>query len=328
MEQNKICILLSVYNGSHYIEEQLNSITTQDHTNLEILIRDDASQDNSLKILKHFAKQDSRITLIQDSFGNNGVNGNLNLLMKNALQTSSQYFAFADQDDVWQPDKLSSQLTKMQRAQTVYCDEPILVYSDMEVVDALLTPISPSFMEYQGISNVSKKPLNILLTQNFIPGCTMLINRKLLEMVVPVPRGVLMYDWWIALCAATLGQIKFIAEPLVKYRQHGSNVVGARSIYHFINPFKSNWLDLWLTGKKNLLKSIFQAQALDKLIVKLDPSNQYSHLIKSYASILEQPPVQRVVKLFHQGILPQPKIRQLLNFSRILFLSKNSFPNC
>ncbi|MCG8638779.1 MAG: glycosyltransferase family 2 protein [Desulfobacterales bacterium] len=313
---------MGVYNGARHIATQLNSILTQSHTNWELLVRDDVSSDDSMDILKSYADNDTRITLIRDNLGNKGALGNFSLLMEKGLQTSSRYFVFSDQDDIWQPDKLSVQLEQMKKTETNYGEIPILLHSDLEVVSASLDSISPSLMKYQGIRHESFDPLTVLLVQNFITGCTVMINRRLLEIALPLPKSALMHDWWLGLCAAVFGQIQFTNTPLVRYRQHDNNAVGAKSILQFLNPFKVNWWEAWLSGKKNLTQSIFQAQSLGRRILEHDPANQHLPLIQTYSSLLALTPTHRLLELKRRQIYPQAKFRQVLAMSRFLFLSE------
>jgi glycosyltransferase involved in cell wall biosynthesis len=316
----KICILLGVYNGMEYLHDQIASIINQDHALWEMLARDDASDDFSMNELKSCAAGDSRIHLVQDSFGNRGVVQNFGLLMEKALSTSSDYFVFSDQDDVWMPDKLSCQLDVLRKIEAAFPDQPVMVHSDLEVVDASLHPIACSFMKYQGIRNQVVEPVKNLLIQNFVTGCTMMINRKLLEKALPIPETALMHDWWVALCASVLGRIGFINRPLLKYRQHGKNNVGAKSVVAALNPLKGRWCDIWLSGMKNLSRSFLQAHSLSLRILEHDPYNPYTQIVQAYASLLNLSPVRRVFELNRQGICSQSFLRHLLTVSRLLVL--------
>jgi len=318
---HKICILLGAYNGSDHIKAQLDSILAQHHVNWELLIRDDGSQDNSRTILEKYAARDPRISLVKDNLGNKGALGNFSLLMEKAVHGSGDYFAFSDQDDIWCPEKLSAQLGLMCKAEANDKKTPVLVHSDMEVVNASLGSISSSFMKYQGIRHKGSDPLKVLLIQNFVTGCTVLVNRKLLEIALPVPSEALMHDWWLGLCAAAFGQVRFIDKPLVRYRQHANNVVGAKSVFQFLNPSNAHWGNAWLSGKNHLTQSVFQAQSLILRILKHDPANQHLPMVKTYSSLLNRSPVSRLATLNRHGIRPQARFRQLLAISRILFLS-------
>jgi hypothetical protein len=94
-------------------------------------------------------------------------------------------------------------------------------------VDEQLRPIHPSFLSFQGLGHDRATPLQTLLTQNFVTGCTTVINRALLRAALPLP-DVVMHDWWLALCAAALGEILCCPGATVLYRQHDRNTVGSR----------------------------------------------------------------------------------------------------
>jgi hypothetical protein len=146
----------------------------------------------------------------------------------------------------------------------------------------------------------------------------MLVNRKLLDVALPLPEEALMHDWWLALCAAVFGHIGYIEKPLVKYRQHGKNEVGAKHLGDFLNPFTAKWKNRWLVGRKNLFQSMKQAQALAKRIREYDPSNKHLALIEAYASLAHMPPWKRVRKLHELGVHAQSTPRQILLLSRLL----------
>lgn len=109
-------------------------------------------------------------------------------------------------------------------------DNPLLVFSDLTVVNEQGETVSTSFANYQGLPDPQTQPLERLLYQNVVTGCTCCFNRQLLEIACPIPKEVVMHDHWLALCASVFGHSHYIDEPLVKYRQHGKNVVGAKRI--------------------------------------------------------------------------------------------------
>jgi hypothetical protein len=107
-------------------------------------------------------------------------------------------------------------------------DHPLLVHTDLAVVDRRLQPISPSFWRYQNIHPAGRETLNRLLAQNVVTGCSMMLNRALRERALPIPAEACMHDWWLALVAAAFGRITHLPEPTVLYRQHGGNDTGAK----------------------------------------------------------------------------------------------------
>jgi len=230
-------ILLATYGGEKYIAELLESLLNQTYPNLRILIRDDGSKDSTLSILQNFAhSHPNKISLISDG-KNLGVIGNFSELLK---YSSADYVLFADQDDFWLPNKVELSVKRLQEMEQKYgVDSPLLVHTDLHVVDQNLQTIHRSFWSFTKINpNFSK--LNRLLVQNCVTGCTMTLNRALIHLSYPIPQNVLMHDWWIALIATSFGHIDYLSSPTLLYRQHQSNTLGA------IQP------NLWHTLKKVL----------------------------------------------------------------------------
>jgi len=318
----KANIILCSFDGKKYLHEQIKSIQEQSYQHWDLLIRDDGSQDGSLEIVQVLNKHNSQIKLIEDEKGNLGASGNFASLLETTYKKGLQYIAFSDQDDVWEEDKLSSQISGIQQLECCYPDAPLLVHSDMEVVDASLSQISPSFMFYQGIRHEACQPLQVLLAQNFITGCTIIVNSKLLDIALPIPEDALMHDWWLALCAAVFGHIGYIDKPLLKYRQHGGNAVGAKHFNDLLNPISGEWKKGWLAGRDNLFKSMKQAEALAERIRKHEPNNENLSIVEAYASLQYDKPMQRIRKIKKLKVHAQSNMRQALLLSRLLFTSR------
>jgi glycosyltransferase involved in cell wall biosynthesis len=221
-----IDILLATYNGDEYLADQIDSLLKQTRVNWHLIARDDGSTDATRSILADFKNRyPEKITLIEDGLGNLGACGNFAALLGHA---GADYIMFCDQDDVWLPDKIDRTLRRMtDLAQRFGNSVPLLVYSDMKVVDRDARIIADSYWNYQAFNPETGKVLSRLLVSNVIIGCTVMINRTLRDMVVPLPPETLMHDWWAGLVSVALGKNDFIGEPTVLYRQHGSNVVGA-----------------------------------------------------------------------------------------------------
>jgi len=322
--EKKICISLCSYNGEDFLEEQIESILLQSEENLSLIIRDDKSSDSSNDILEIFRQRDSRVSLSNTLDENLGAKENFSYLLKESSHAPFDYFALSDQDDVWIESKLALQLSAMQQieARRPLGRPIILVHSDLEVVNASLDRVAPSLMKYQGIHHEPINPLCVLLAQNFVTGCTILMNRELLDFALPVPEEALMHDWWLALCAAVFGHIEYIDEPLVKYRQHGKNEVGAKNLKNYLNPFKTSWVARWFEGRDNLFQSMKQAQALAERIREHDPENPHLNLVESYASLQFMSPLKRIKRLRDLGVHAQSTPRQTLLISRLLLTAK------
>lgn len=143
-------------------------------------------------------------------------------------ESTADYVAFADQDDVWRPDKLAKCLAKLLELESQYGREtPLLVFCDGYVTDETLKQCPGTVISRQKVNVAKGLAFSRLLMQNFIPGNAMLFNAALREKAGPVPEEAIMHDSWLALVAAAFGHIAFVNEPLYCYRQHGVNALGA-----------------------------------------------------------------------------------------------------
>jgi rhamnosyltransferase len=223
---NEVFVVLSSYNGARYIGEQIESIRRQTFTEWKLLVRDDGSSDETIRIVEALASSDPRIELVRDGRGNLQTVASFGALLERAMAAGAGYVALADQDDVWQPRKLSDQLTVLrERESAIGTGTPLLVHSDLAVVAEDLSVIQPSSLDFRG--HETEFPLGRLVVQNYVTGCTVLVNRALLQTALPFPK-IIMHDWWLALCAAALGEVLCLPQPTVLYRQHGRNTVGFR----------------------------------------------------------------------------------------------------
>ena len=259
----EIEILLATYNGEKYLDEQLASLFGQAWANWRLLVHDDGSTDCTLAIVRHYQQiYPEKIIILNDAGSRLGSCKNFGLLLENS---SAPYIMFCDQDDIWLPGKIEMTVKKMAEMTDLYgSDVPMLVYSDMKIVDKHLNVKSRSFWRSQSFNPRTGKKLNRLIVSNVINGSTVMINRKLRDLSLPFPDEALMHDWWVGLVAVALGKTEYIAEPTVLYRQHEENVVGAKWEMSF-----SYWTEqirhfnLVKTGhKKFIVKTQQQAGAL------------------------------------------------------------------
>ena len=246
----KIAILLSTYNGSKYLMEQLDSILDQSYLNYVIVARDDGSCDDSLKILDEYSKKfiDKFHLLDQDNL-NRGASGSFSYLIEYVLENqellglASAYMMFCDQDDIWCADKIVTQVAamlKVEKHQTDTKPMPVLIHSNLRVVSEEKSLIAESFVHYQGLE-IERNRFTNLVISNVVTGCTAFINEALARKAVPVSKEAIMHDWWLALVAAAFGKIIFLAKPLVRYRQHDSNTIGAKEFVKPVPNSRSFW---------------------------------------------------------------------------------------
>ena len=268
----KIAVLLASYNGTKFIEEQLKSLFDQTYKDFAVFISDDGSNDDTLIKEQKFAENyPDRLFVYSRSSEKRGAKNNFLDLCKMALETDADYFMFCDQDDVWFPDKIRLTVNEMQKLEGD--NIPVLIHTDLSVVDSKLRTIDKSFVKYRGIDPHCIM-LNRLLIQNNVTGCTSMLNRALLEkgMQFKDTEKLIMHDWWFALVACLFGKIRFIDIPTVKYRQYGGNVVGASKVnsISFIRKRLGNPDFV----KKSLKLPSLQAEALlDTYGNELDPKS-------------------------------------------------------
>lgn len=207
---NQISIAIATYNGEKYLHEQLDIILNQTVQPSEIIIVDDCSTDNTWQILQSYARNNSTIKIHQ----NESNLGTCQTFNKAILLTTGDLIALSDQDDVWLPNKLERL--------TANIGDNLLIHSDAYIVDESLNIVSTTFKK--GV--MSQQYFTDYLFANNVTGCTCMFSRKLLDVAFPIPVGFYIHDHYLALAASYFGSIKYINEPLIKYRQHDNNQIG------------------------------------------------------------------------------------------------------
>ncbi len=235
-------MLMSVYNGKKYLGEQLDSIMGQDceekgTAELYLMVRDDGSSDGTQNILKEYSeKYPGRIKWYQGS--NKGVIKSFFDLMANAGM--ADYYALADQDDYWLPQKMDKGIKKLkQMAKQAAADKnniscgsrnmdnvrkqiPLLYCCRPQLTDKDLVPL------VLHVENPKMRPgFGNALIENIVTGCTTVFNNRLRQMAAcHVPEYATMHDRWLYLIATCFGKIYYDETPYIYYRQHGGNAVG------------------------------------------------------------------------------------------------------
>ncbi len=206
-------VLLATWNGARYLDRQLDSIAAQDHP-VRIIARDDGSGDDTRDILQSHPQL---VTVLPPDGERRGPSGSFATLL--AAAPAAAIVLFADQDDVWHPDKV----TRAARAlATVPHGVPGLYCSALDLIDADETPIgrSPRWPRPPSFANA--------LVENIASGCTIALNRTAVELLVahPPPPHAIMHDWWAYLAVAATGRVIYDTVPSLAYRIHGANQVG------------------------------------------------------------------------------------------------------
>lgn len=225
-----VVVLLATYQGATYLPDFLASLERQTAP-WRLLARDDGSTDATPRQLQAFAQRHpDRVRLLPGSPEGRpgGARANFAALLEAARAEGASVVALADQDDVWVPTRLATGWAALRQAEAALPPgTPVLVHTDLAVVDAALRPQHPSFWRARRLDPWRRSDLRSLLLENVVTGCASTFNGALLDRALPIPSEAIMHDWWLALVAAAFGRIVPVAQPTVLYRQHGGNTIGA-----------------------------------------------------------------------------------------------------
>ncbi len=203
-----VSIALCTYNGAAFLRRQLDTILQQTYTNLEVIIVDDASTDDTIQIIKTYSQQDERIRFFQNE-SNEGFNKNFE---KAVVHCKGEYIAIADQDDIWELHKIEMMMMK-------WPADCIFVYS-----------LSKDFMGEEPLKNEKNKVVHYyngsdakkLFFNSPIHGHASMFHRSLLKDALPFPPDVF-YDWWLSVVASSVGKVGSIELTLTYHRVHPDN---------------------------------------------------------------------------------------------------------
>ena len=227
----QVLILMSTYNGERWLREQLDSIRSQTSVDVRLVVRDDGSKDGTLSFLKSYSKEypDFRIKVIEGH--NVGFVRSFTILLQEALkETDIAYFAFADQDDVWLPDKLNVAIATLSNKNAEISKQPMMYCSNTTLVDSRLNYIRNAWP--QGKVQINKTQS---LVESYATGCTMVFNRKAVEMYLDrFSCNVRVHDYFMYLICVFFGVVCYDPQSYILYRQHGHNQIGCLD-------FKSRW---------------------------------------------------------------------------------------
>jgi glycosyltransferase involved in cell wall biosynthesis len=304
-EKESVQILLSAYNGEKYIGAQLQSLSAQTYDNLFISFRDDGSTDDTADILRNFIKSYPKSEFTEGI--NIGAVKSFFELLKLSSDSSS-YFAFCDQDDVWENDKIARAVKHLDK---LPAEKPAMYFCRLNIVDENLKHIA-----YSPIP--SRKPsFKNALVENIATGSTIVINRAARTLILSrLPENAPIHDWWIYVAVSAFGEIVYDEKPLIKYRQHGSNAIGIKT--GLLSQLRSR-MKRFLNGKG--LKSIsLQAGEFYDIYGNLlnEPEKQ---IIEAFLfkrkNIYERLKYALTMKVYRQTAMDDFILRMLILLNRI-----------
>lgn len=210
---------MATYQGSAFIRQQLDSIISQTYTDWEMIIRDDLSNDGTIEIIKEYATRDERIKIMDTEGEHGSATINFSVLFDYAYRFSNCDLMFADQDDIWYKDKVASSVNFIRDIESkVEAGTPVMVYSAIQYID-----VNNQIIE-QELYLPASLDFKVLVNQNHAYGCTMILNRSLVEKIKHIPITAENHDYWISLVACGLGKAQLNPAKLLGYRQHANNV--------------------------------------------------------------------------------------------------------
>lgn len=224
----KISVALCTYNGERFLEEQLQSIAAQTRPPDEVIVSDDASADGTVSLLHDFAQRNALSIRVSVNKRPLGVLKNFE---KAIGMCGGDVIFLCDQDDVWHPDKMRIQSDLMADETVVMVfSEAVTVTHDLE---PLLPRMSSATFTERAKTGLSSDLFGFLLERNIVTGMTMAIRSSALKVAVPFPTDIpeTIHDGWLAVVASLMGRCVFVDKPLVKYRQHPNQIIGANTIY-------------------------------------------------------------------------------------------------
>lgn len=282
-----ILIMMTTYNGEEFLIQQIESICQQSYSNWQLVVRDDGSSDQTLAILNTYAEKDARIQVVQNQTDYHGAYPNFWGLVAYCKQLKAyDYYMFADQDDVWDKDKLE---VYMDFCSDKGLNEPLLVYGDMRIIDA----------DGQVTSNSLEANLGIAYTNAIstffahkVHGCNSFFNRCLFELALPLspeePEAkYVSHDNYYTKFAALLGQVYYLPRPMMSYRRYGTNVTSQHAY-----DFKLKRILKRLTALEELAKdhalTYRQTRATLERMKLLPLADGQMKLLKTVETILDR----------------------------------------
>lgn len=306
----KVAVLLSCYNGEKYIETQINSILNQEKVQVAIFARDDGSTDSTCSILEKYQKKYPDFYWINNGAVKNiGICNSFFRLLEYACQKKYDYYAFADQDDFWLPNKIFSAVDLLRESQN---SKGALYYSNKTFVDADLNLISNEDIKvYDDYLEIIEKCL--------ASGCTMVMNSVFAEYSVHhSPTIHCIHDAWIYRMAKMIqADIYFDKNSYILYRQHSRNVCGIQTtkLFDFSSKHIKNAI-----RKRVGKREHFNQRIIDEIYkqTKNDMSNDYKSktiIVLNYNKNLKN----KFKLMFFDGINKRSLSSRILWIEKVLF---------
>ena len=250
-----VSVALGTYNGEKYLKEQIDSILNQTYRNIELVITDDCSTDNTPVILREYADKYDNVHVYFNE-KNLGLVRNFEKAIK---YVQGEYIAFADQDDIWLPEKIQRLVDNI--------GDNMLIYSDSAYIDAESNLMGKKISDYRHLIAGKNLYTSIAESGLWVAAHSMIFRRELLDLALPFPNAPhLNHDGWMAYIAMLKGTIAFIPEVLVLYRQHGYNLVGGLGCGKILKDKKT------VNIKDDMMQK--NVERIDALLSRIQPNTE------------------------------------------------------
>lgn len=264
-----ISIAMTTFNGEKYLGEQIDSILSQTYKDFELVISDDCSTDDTLKILREYENKDSRIHVYENVL-NLGFKKNFE---KAVRLCKGEFIAFSDQDDIWLNDHLEILFSKIGDKDCIGGGHLNIDSNGQEIFTS---------EKKEWFPENKKDALFFVLNRNIFQGSAMLLRKEVCEKALPVPEKVFYHDWWFALCAAGLNGITYTSCPVLKYRRHEKSVTFSNEV----------------VSKKARIKRILNNGGTQEEEILLDTVKEYLNI----AEETDKPRVKKVIEYWNDYI--------------------------
>jgi len=208
-----VSIVLATYNGARFLREQVDSLLVQTYQPIEIIAVDDCSSDETVSILNEYASKNANFKIET----NRQNLGPTKTIERGILLSKGKFITLCDQDDIWDANKIKYTLNEMK-------DGVTLSYCDSLFIDEAGKSLNRKISDLKHLRSYnSAMPF---LIGNCVAGHAAIFEKEFVMKVIPFPEHII-HDWWLAYVATLHGQLAYVDQPLVQYRQHGNNVIGA-----------------------------------------------------------------------------------------------------
>ena len=278
----KVSIALCTYNGAKYLPSQLESYLAQTYPPDEVTVCDDCSKDETVAILNDFAGRSPFPVRVLVNEQNIGSTKNFEKVIS---QCSGDIIFLCDQDDVWAPNKIERVINEFDRDHEVS-----MVFSDAEIVDESLQPLGRNLSETTGLTLERREIVkrgnlfSILLKGNIVAGATLAFRAEYNKAIIPIPTDIpdMIHDGWIAIVLSMTAKCVFLNEPLVKYRQHAEQQLGADPREFAQRAIKLSRINIMeRMEKKHKTKKAYVESIKSHVISRLDVSDHILNAVNA-----------------------------------------------